>query len=80
MFWQTEKGGSSVRAQLKKGVLGAGQVKKKGGGGSLPRYTPIGPTHIYMYIQMPPPPRRDTGVYFQYSYVLTPGVDIQGPL
>ena len=43
-------------------------------------------THLYDLLiyasapRPPPPPRRDTGVYFQYSYLLTPGVDIQGPL
>ena len=67
-----------MRAQLEKRGLRCGSGQKRGGGG-LPRYTPIGPTHIPMRVP-PAPPRRDTGVYFQYSYVLTPGVDIQGPL
>ena len=56
----TQKGGSCVQAQLEKGVLGVGQVKKEGGG--LPRYTPIGPTHIHM--QVPPAPQaRHRGVF-----------------
>ena len=29
VFWQTEKEGSQVRANSKKGVLGAGQVKTR---------------------------------------------------
>ena len=37
-----KKGGLQCGPNSKKGVLGAGQVK--GGGGSLPRYTPIGST------------------------------------
>ena len=48
----TRKGGSYVRAQLEKGVLGAGPVQKRGG---LPRYTPIGPTHIHMRVPPAPP-------------------------
>ena len=62
MFWQAEKGGSYVRAQLEKGggVLGAGQTRKKGGlrcesgqkRGSLPRHIPI----LNIYVSTPPPP------------------------
>ena len=40
-----------MRVQLeKRGVLGAGQVKK---GGSLPRHIPI----LNIYVSTPPPPR-----------------------